>query len=172
MGLAVLIISIAIAWQSLSTERLSAAATPRHGAPVTMDAVQSSASAHAGALALLARTFGITTTAKAIPAEPARAIRWLCERTGLGVHRSTGPIEPPAFGLRAGPSGLQAIRWRTGQQPLAYDGVNATFSTIDPQATGIRWLTTVETPDRCRSHPRIRVPTSGASHARSGFLGW
>jgi hypothetical protein len=164
VGAAVLIIAVAIAWQSLFTDQRSTAATPRHGVPVTMDAVQSRASAHSGALALLARTFGVATTAQAVPPEPARAMRWLCERTGLYRQRSPRPVEPPAFGVRAGPSGLQAIHWRTGQRAMAYNGVNAVFSTIDPQATGIRWLTTVETPDRCRSSPIVDVPIDGASH--------
>jgi apolipoprotein N-acyltransferase len=107
---------------------------------------------HRAAIARLTRAYGLGHNADAVPAARDRALVWLCEQTGLmAMNASVNGIRPPAYGLQPTPHGLRAIRWLPGEAA---------------DAPGIRWLATVDRPERCRSAGSLHPPTSGTSRLR------
>ncbi len=116
-------------------------------------AIHSPAAPHRGAMALLAREFGLPVGWRDVPADPASANQWLCRNTGLSLpERPLPTVGPPALGLHLSRGGPQAVRWIPGGEPTAWDPVSGNFHTVDPGS--VRWLTTARSPDQCRSTPR------------------
>ncbi|MEX0386330.1 nitrilase-related carbon-nitrogen hydrolase [Spiribacter onubensis] len=121
-------------------------------APGSMAAIHSPDAPHRGAMALLAREFGLSLGWQDVPADPASARRWLCRKTGLRLReRRLRTVGPPALGLHLTPAGSQAVRWIPGGEPTAWDPVSGQFHAVDPES--VRWLTTARSPDQCRSTP-------------------
>ena len=115
-------------------------------------AIHSPDAPHRGAMALLAREFGLPVGWRDVPADPASANQWLCRHTGLHLPGRQGrTVGPPALGLYLPPDGPRAVRWIPGGEPTAWDPVSGRFHPVDPGA--VRWLTTARSPDQCRSTP-------------------
>ncbi|RZU98638.1 hypothetical protein [Spiribacter vilamensis] len=152
VGLAAASIGIAIVLQHRSLEKFSSAATPALATPLETRAIHSPAAGHRGSIALLAREFGVATDWQAVPASVDAAMGWLCRQTGLiPMDPMASSIRPPAFGLQQSTTGLRAVRWRVGAQPIAFDASTAEFQAIEADDPAIHWLATARTLDDCRS---------------------
>ena len=122
---------------------------------------------HRAAIARLTRAYGLGYGTEAVPTVRDRALVWLCEQTGLmAMDASVNGIRPPAYGLQSTPHGLRAIRWLPGEPAFAFSGDNAPITRVAADAPGIRWLATVDRPERCRSAGSLHPPTSGTSRLR------
>ncbi len=121
----------------------------------TYQAVTSASNPDAGALALVARQFGVPAHWRDVPEGRTGSLRWLCETAGV-IADGRGPVAAPAYGLLRQDDRLLAVRKEAAGHAVRFDPFTGGFHSVDPDSPMIHWLRAASPDEHCRSAGMIR----------------
>lgn len=122
---------------------------------LTYGAATSALNPDQGAVALIARQFGVPAHWRDVPESRTRSLRWLCETVGV-IAEGRGPVAAPAYGLLLQDDRLLAVRKEATGHTFRFDPVTGGFHSVDPDSPMIHWLRAASPDEHCRSAGMIR----------------
>ena len=117
---------------------------------LTYGAATSALNPDQGAVALIARQFGVPAHWRDVPESRTRSLRWLCETVGV-IAEGRGPVAAPAYGLLLQDDRLLAVRKEATGHTFRFDPVTGGFHPVDPDSAMIQWLQAANSRENCRS---------------------